>query len=96
MPKHILTFVVSILFAIGGFAQSSSISGQVKDTSQQLLLEQASVIVLKAKDSILVKHTRTDKNGKFAINDLQAGKYILLITYPRYASFEDIIDSNVS
>lgn len=96
MPKHILTFVVSILFAIGGFAQSSSISGQVKDTSQQLLLEQASVIVLKAKDSILVKHTRTDKNGKFAINDLQAGKYILLITYPRYASFEDIIDINES
>ncbi|MGY3212829.1 outer membrane beta-barrel protein [Mucilaginibacter sp. HD30] len=43
-----------------------------------------SISVLNAKDSVLRKFTYADDNGAFTVSGLQAGKYLLFITYPGY------------
>ena len=49
----------------------------------------ASVNILKAKDSILVKTIRTSSKGEFAVSGIPAGNYIIMVSYPQYADFTD-------
>jgi len=49
----------------------------------------ASVNILKAKDSVLVKTVRTSSNGAFTISSIPAGNYIIMVSYPQYADFTD-------
>ncbi len=69
----------------------NAIKGAVSDTLAKQDLYKAVVSVLTAKDSMLVKFTRTDTKGRFEIRDLPAGKYILLTSFPNYADYTDII-----
>ncbi len=73
------------------FAQQGSIKGMVTDTLNKQNLSNAVVSVLRAKDSVLVKFTRTNKEGNFDLPNLTAGKYIVMVTYPSYADYVDII-----
>lgn len=73
------------------FAQQGSIKGMVTDTLNKQNLSNAVVSVLRAKDSVLVKFTRTTKEGNFDLPNLTAGKYIVMVTYPSYADYVDII-----
>ncbi len=73
------------------FAQQGSIKGMVTDTLNKQNLSNAVVSVLRAKDSVLVKFTRTNKEGNFDLPNLTAGKYIVMVTYPAYADYVDII-----
>lgn len=69
----------------------NSIKGTVSDTLAKQDLYKAVVSILSAKDSMLVKFTRTDTKGRFEIKDLPIGKYILLTSFPNYADYTDII-----
>jgi hypothetical protein len=75
------------------FAQQGSIKGIVTDTLNKQNLSNAVVSVLRAKDSVLVKFTRTNKEGNFDLPNLTAGKYIVMVTYPAYADYVDIINT---
>ncbi|WP_239452936.1 outer membrane beta-barrel protein [Flavobacterium tistrianum] len=52
-------------------------------------MSKASVSLLRAKDSILIKFTRAKENGYFELNNIKDGKFILLVSYPKYADFVD-------
>jgi len=81
----LLTFC---LLSLSLFAQSPySIKGAAIDTDTRLNLVNTSISVLNAKDSILVKFTIAGDNGVFAINNLPAGRFILLVTYPEFADY---------
>lgn len=71
------------------FAQSASVKGVTRDTSDNKNLSNATISLLRSSDSILVKYTRTDKEGRFSLSGLPAGDYVLLITYPRFADFAE-------
>lgn len=73
------------------FAQQVSIKGTITDTLNKQNLSNAVVSALRAKDSVLVKFTRTNKDGNFELPNLTAGKYIVMVTYPSYADYVDII-----
>lgn len=73
------------------FAQQVSIKGTITDTLNKQNLSNAVVSALRAKDSVLVKFTRTNKEGNFDLPNLTAGKYIVMVTYPSYADYVDII-----
>jgi hypothetical protein len=78
--------------ATSSFAQSSfSINGQITDSTEKKQLQNASVSILRAKDSVLVSSTRAGKDGQFNLLAKTAGNYILMITYPQYASYVDQI-----
>ncbi|MFD2584075.1 outer membrane beta-barrel family protein [Pedobacter vanadiisoli] len=66
-----------------------TIKGRTIDTASTTLLSGTSVAVLNAKDSTLVKFTRTAENGTFELSGIKNGKFILLVSYPKYADFVD-------
>ncbi|MDB4926258.1 TonB-dependent receptor [Mucilaginibacter sp.] len=82
-----LATIVLCLCVFTSFAQNSySIRGFTVDTVAKAKLT-ATVTLLDAKDSILVKFTHAADDGSFAMNGLPAGNYLLLITYPDYADY---------
>jgi hypothetical protein len=89
--KSLALSLFCVLFSLATFAQLSSIKGSVKDTTEKKVLYLASVNVLRAKDSVLVKTVRTSNNGEFNIASLPVGNYIVMVSYPQYADFTDKI-----
>ena len=71
-------------------AQVSSLKGIVSDSSINQKTAKASVSVLDQRDSVLINFTRTADDGSFKIDNLPAGDYILLITYPKYGDYVDL------
>lgn len=66
-------------------------SGQVRDTTENKPMFRANVVLLRAADSVLVATSRSDNNGVFNLTDLQLGKYILQVSYPKYADYVEYI-----
>src|SRR6188768_691138 len=85
-----------ILFLFGSLqfciAQTASIKGTVIDTSEKKNLSNAVVAILRKSDSVLVKFTRTDKDGKFSMSKLPEGKFFMLVMHPNYADYFDNAD----
>ena len=89
--KRLLLSLCFLLF-ISSYSKAQNlhtIKGRTIDTASTTLLSGTSVAVLNAKDSTLVKFTRTAENGSFEINGIKNGKFILLVSYPKYADFVD-------
>ena len=55
-------------------------TGSIKDGGNQKIIDAASVSLLKAKDSSLVKIAITDKEGNFIIENVKDGAYLVLAT----------------
>jgi hypothetical protein len=90
--KFILVFV-SVFYMHFGYTQNLiSIKGEITDSSERKHLYNASINLIRSKDSILLSTTRANNNGQFILNTLYEGKYILMITYPQYADFIDKIE----
>ena len=85
-----LTFL-SIFVTVSVFSQQSTLKGSITDTLNKQNLSNAVISVLRAKDSVLVKFVRTDALGNFELKNLQAGNFILMVTYPNYADYVDKI-----
>ena len=64
-------------------SQEYTISGKVVDAENKPV-SFANVVVLRSNDSTFVRGTSTDDNGDFLINKLQAGDYILRISFIGY------------
>lgn len=89
--KKLLLSVCFLLFCfIAAKAQGvHSIKGRVIDTASTTILGGTAVAVLNEKDSTMVKFTRAAENGSFELGNIKNGKYILLVSYPKYADFVD-------
>ena len=98
MKRLLLSLCFFVLIASYSKAQSlHTIKGRVIDTASTSILGNTSVSVLNAKDSTLIKFTRAAENGTFEINGIKNGKFILLVSYPKYADFVDhfTLDSTI-
>lgn len=92
MQKLIFLSIAVFLFPQLIFCQTAQIKGHLTDSSNNQNPANAVISVLNQKDSILVKFTRSDKSGNFSIANLDSGKYIVLITYPKYGDYVDKFD----
>lgn len=90
--KKLSALLLSFAIICAANAQSNSIKGTVIDTLNKVNLANSSVSVLRAKDSVLVKSTRTDKDGNFQLQHLPAGQHIVMITYPAFADYFESVD----
>ncbi|MGE5108776.1 MAG: outer membrane beta-barrel protein, partial [Sphingobacteriales bacterium] len=91
--RHIAILTLSFFSLILSVsAQKASIKGSVNDTLNKQYLYNATVSILRLKDSVLIKFARTDNKGNFQLNNLPAGKAILIISYPSYADYIDEIE----
>ena len=88
MLKAAVTFLLamSCLFVN---AQKNQLSGRINDSTEKKYLRWASVSLIKKSDSTLVTFTRTNEKGEFSLQNLDTGKYVLLITYPHFADYMD-------
>jgi len=95
MKKPLLVALCLCFISLAAFAQRASIKGFVIDSVGQHKLENATVSVLRSKDSTLVKFTRANQDGHFVINNLPTGNFFLLVSYPSYADYVEsiILDS---
>lgn len=87
--KRLSITFFAFLFSLTSFAQLTTLSGTVNDTTEKKPLAMASVNILRAKDSVLVKTVRTSSKGTFAVSNILAGNYIIMVSYPQYADFTD-------
>lgn len=92
--KKIYLLFFSLLIYTFCFSQGANLKGVITDTISKQNLYNAVVSLLRSKDSILYKFTRSNDKGNFELKNLDTGKYILLITYPQYADFADLISIN--
>ncbi|MBK7763155.1 MAG: TonB-dependent receptor [Bacteroidetes bacterium] len=88
--------VIIILFIIPSltFAQNTGLSGRLFDTTYAKPVVYATVSAIRKSDSILVKHTRTNQQGKFVLSPLPVDTYILLTGHANYVDFVDEIILN--
>ncbi len=87
MKKIITSLFFSFFCTTIIIAQNAHIKGTVTDTLNKQNLPNTVISLLKAKDSVLVKFTRSDKSGNFEMKNLPAGKFFLMMSYPAYADF---------
>ena len=91
MPKLTALLFIALFFCVKTQAQTISVSGQVKDTTQNKAVQHAVVMLLTPADSVLYKFARTDVNGNYNFKNIKAGNYILMTTHPYFADFVDNI-----
>jgi hypothetical protein len=87
MLKKTFILIIFLLPFFSALAQKANIKGLVTDAVEKRKLEHSSILLINAADSILVKTTRTDKEGFFQFENLQKGNYRVLISYPKMADY---------
>jgi hypothetical protein len=92
MKKFVSLLGFLIVFSTPLWSQNADLKGNLQDTSEKRALSNAVISLLHQKDSTLALFTRSDKNGAFELQNLVPGKYILLITFPKFADYADQVD----
>ena len=79
--RNLFTLLTGLLLSILTYSQAidGKISGAITDESQKPL-QAATVSLLRAKDSSLVKIAVTDKEGKYDFDKIKEGKYLLAVS----------------
>lgn len=91
MRKIILLLLLVCLTAIAK-SQTYTIKGSVSDTVNLNPLQNAAVTLLRAEDSVLATYARAKADGTFALEVNKQGKYLLMVTFPSFADYIDIIN----
>jgi hypothetical protein len=92
MKKSLLLFL--LFNCLNAFSQDVTIRGVIKDSALKMNINNASVVLLNAKDSIILSDVRTSSNGAFVFPELYSNRnYILFISYPGYLSISKDINS---
>lgn len=76
--KKLFSLLAAMSIAVCSFAQSGGkVTGAIKDGGNQKIIDAASVSLLNAKDSSLVKTAVADKNGNYSFENLKDGNYLV-------------------
>jgi iron complex outermembrane recepter protein len=78
--KTTLSTTIALIIINLSFGQTSKITGSIKDGGIQKIIDAATISLIRAKDSGLVKMSLTDKNGDFYFEHIPAGKYVIMAT----------------
>ncbi len=86
--RKLYFFLLLFLGAYGKLtAQQNTLKGTITDTLNKENLYRAVISLLRSKDSVLVRYTRSDTKGNFELKGLPSGDYLLMVTYPAYADY---------
>jgi len=83
--KIFLLLIAVFVLCLSSFSQNNGIfKGVVFDTAANQPVPNATITVMKKKDSALVTFTMADNNGRFALTGLANGDYRALVTHVSY------------
>lgn len=86
------TLLVLLLITLTTVAKAQyTIKGSVSDTVNLNALENAAITLLRADDSVLTTFTRAKADGSFSM-DVKKGKYLMMITFPSFVDYIEVID----
>jgi hypothetical protein len=93
MAKFYWSILLICSFMMTNSAQAQTkISGEIVDSKDGGKLGKAAVVLLNAKDSVLVKFVRTNENGDFSFPKIDTGSYRFIVSFPQYVDFvKDIL-----
>ena len=91
MKKTLVTICLLFTAAIA-HTQSADITGSVSDGEEALI--GASVVLLNEKDSTLINFSLSGDGGLFKIPSVQAGEYLLQITFLGYKQYSEPLIAN--
>ncbi len=91
MRKLFFSLLILTL-STSAFSQTTSVKGLVSDSIEKKDLSNAVVSLLRTKDSVLTRFTRTKPDGTFFMQGVKPGNYILMVTRPKYAGYTDKIE----
>jgi len=79
--------VIAMITVLQGFSQNNGfkISGRVLGSSKQNI-ESATVILLRANDSVIIKTSVTDVGGAFIFDKLQQGNFLVSVSAAGYST----------
>lgn len=83
MRNFLLICSIFLLSFQTALAQNAGVSGKLTDENQSPL-PRATIMLINANDSTMEKFTISDNEGKFVINKLKAGEYLLQVSYVGY------------
>ena len=83
----VILFVCFLLLHFNYLYAQTEIRGRVLDEADQTALTNATIMLLQAKDSILVGHTRAGEDGQFKLATTDTIPYLLLVSYPKYGDY---------
>src|SRR5260221_215044 len=91
-----ITSLIILLIACYYFssAQTASVKGVIFDTINNQNLVNASVSLLRQKDSIWHRFTYSNAKGFFELKKLLPGNYLLVVTHPGYEDYIDHLQLN--
>ena len=86
--KRIIPFLILAFFSLQLIAQQngSVITGVVVDKFSGLPIEFATIQLLKVSDSSIIQSAISDKKGKFSLENIPGGNYILRFTFIGYVT----------
>jgi len=90
--RLLLLFTFTVALSASTVAQTYTVKGTVKDTVNLNSLENASITLLHAEDSVLETFTRTKADGSFTVKVSKKGNYILMSVFPSFVDFVDKIE----
>ena len=82
--RQTFTLLSFIFLAAQVFSQKGSVKGVAMDTSVNKAVPNATITIMKKKDSSLVTFSMADDYGRFEITDIPEGDYRLLLTQVNY------------
>jgi len=91
MKKLAAVGFLFFLFYQQVYSQNPSLKGRLQDSTEKKSLENASILLLRRADSVMVRFGRSTTDGNFMLNKLPSGKFILMITRPAYADYVDTL-----
>ena len=86
IKKYFLLFI-SIVCSQFAYAQSNEMKGMIQDSISMRPVVFASVSAIRKTDSVLIKTTRTNQQGKFSLTGLPANNYILLVAHNAFVDY---------
>lgn len=90
--RYLFSIAILLFLSVSSQAQPFTIKGSVLDTVNNFQLQYASVTLMHKSDSVLESFTRTAEDGSFTLSTTTKGSYVLMITYPSFVDYVDIID----
>lgn len=90
-PRLSFILLLLILASHSSFAQTTIIKGKIQDTLNNMYLPHAAVTLMHASDSVMETFCRSKDDGSFELRAANGDKYLLMITYPGFADYIDIV-----
>lgn len=92
---YLLLSVLIAISAQSSFAQSI-VKGEVVDDVDKVKLQNATVMLLQARDSILIDFARTDQDGRFSLSKPDSLDVLLMVSYPKFGDFRELLPEGSS